>query len=428
LFLLVFAAGLLLAIRKVGPVYEERSRLTAELSGRLTECVGGIRVVKAYHAEASEAGVFAAGLRRLFQNALRQQAITSFLLFAATMLMGLVGATVMYIGAIEVFAGRLSSGGLITFLAFLAFLIVPVLQVVTVGREVAEATAGFRRIQELLSLPQEEHDLARSRHIGPMAGHVLFDDVSFSYASGARVLHGITFEAAPGTLTALVGPSGAGKSTLVGLLSAFYSPDSGAIYIDGADLAKVRLEAYRTQIGVVLQDTFLFDGTIKENVCFAKPGAGEDEFLHACRVAYVDEFASRLEHGYETVIGERGVKLSGGQRQRISIARAILASPRLLILDEATSNLDSESEAMIRDAIGYLVRGRTTFIVTHRLSTVHNADQILVIEGGRIVERGTHASLRVQRGRYNDLYRRQRGIGNSLRGAPEGGETSLVLR
>jgi subfamily B ATP-binding cassette protein MsbA len=310
-----------------------------------------------------------------------------------------------------------------TFTAFLAFLIAPVIGVVQIGTQISEAFAGLERTREVLRERPEDQDPDRTITLPEVRGDVEFENVVFSYEAGKPVLHGISFASRPGTVTALVGSSGSGKSTIIGLISAFYKPDSGVIRVDGRNLAKVRLDSYRTQLGVVLQETFLFDGTIRENVAFSRPDATEEEVMRACRIARVDEFTEKFTDGYQTVVGERGVKLSGGQRQRVSIARAILADPRILILDEATSSLDSESEALIQEGLSFLMRGRTTFVIAHRLSTIRRSDQILVVEGGLIIERGTHEQLYEARGRYYDLYNRQHGLEMNLFLAPGEGDT-----
>jgi subfamily B ATP-binding cassette protein MsbA len=341
---------------------------------------------------------------------------------SATSLMGIVGATVMFVGARQILAGTLTLGGFMSFTAYLAFLVAPMFQVVGIGTQITEALAGLDRTQEVLGERAEDQDGRRTQLAPPIRGFVSFEDVTFAYEAGKPVLHQVSFASEPGTVTALVGPSGSGKSTIISLIAAFHDPVDGVIRVDGADLSTLRLEAYRTQLGVVLQDTFLFDGTIRENVAFARPGATEAEVLQACRIARVDEFAEKFEKQYETVVGERGVKLSGGQRQRVSIARAILADPRILILDEATSSLDSESEAAIQEGLSYLMKGRTTFVIAHRLSTIRRAEQILVVEEGRIVERGTHESLYALHGRYYDLYTRQHGIDANLFLAPGEGD------
>ncbi len=402
----------------IRPIFRQRSKINAEVTGRLTESLAGVRVVKGYHAEKSEAKVFAQGAERLLQNVLKTLTATSVMSLASIVLLGGVSSLIMYFGARKILAGSMSPGSFVQYTAFLALLIAPVFQMVGVGTQLTEAMAGLERTRELMEMMPEDEDARRTVALGRLNGEVVFEDVNFAYDAGRDVLHEIAFSARPGTVTALVGPSGAGKSTVIGLISAFYLPSFGRVLVDGVDLATVRLDSYRTQLGVVLQDTFLFDGTIRENVAFSRPHSAEDRILAACRIARVDEFAETLEKKYETVIGERGVKLSGGQKQRVSIARAILADPRILILDEATSSLDSESEALIQEGLAYLMQGRTTFVIAHRLSTIRRADQILVMEAGRIVERGTHDSLLPLRGRYFDLYTKQYGLETNLFLAP----------
>jgi ABC-type multidrug transport system fused ATPase/permease subunit len=422
-FVLAFALVLRRSFRTVRPIFRARGKINAEVTGRLTESLGGVRVVKGYRAEAREEAVFAHGVQRLLENVLQSLTVIAGMSLTGTLFMGVVGAMVMYVGVREIFAGALTLGGFVTFTAFLAFLVAPVFQMVSIGTQLSEALAGLERTREVLRERPEDADPRRTVAIPTIAGEVVFDRVRFAYDGGKPVLDQVSFRAAPGTVTALVGPSGAGKSTIIGLVAAFYAPTDGIVRVDGVDLSTVRLGAYRTQLGVVLQETFLFDGTIRENVAFARPEATDAEVLEACRIARVDEFAEQLEQRYETLVGERGVKLSGGQRQRVSIARAILANPRILILDEATSSLDSESEASIQAGLAHLMRGRTTFVIAHRLSTVRRADQILVIEAGRIVECGTHESLLAAHGRYFDLYTRQHGLEtNLLLGAGEGDE------
>ena len=424
LFICGFALGLRKAFGNIRPIFRERGKIQSEVAGRLTESLAGVRVVKGYHAEAEEARVFAGGVQRLLDNVLRSLTAISLMSLSATVLMGFVGAIVMYVGARQILAQpqQLTLGGFMMFTAFMAFLVAPMFQIVGIGTQVTEALAGLDRTQEVLREKPEDDDPRRTEVIGPIEGRVVFENVDFAYDAGKPVLHEISFESQPGTVTALVGPSGSGKSTIISLVAAFHEPGAGRILLDERDLSTIRLDAYRTQLGVVLQDTFLFDGTIRENIAFARLDAAEAEILEACRIARVDEFAERFDKKYETIVGERGVKLSGGQRQRVSIARAILANPRILILDEATSSLDSESEAAIQEGLAYLMQGRTTFVIAHRLSTIRRADQILVVEEGRIVERGTHESLYDLRGRYYDLYTRQHGIDANLFLAPGEGD------
>ena len=379
-FLLVFGVLLRKAFQTIRPIFRERAKINAEVIGRLTESLGGIRVVKGYHAEAREHRVFASGIERLLQNIFRTLTASSLMALSSAMLMGVVGAIVMLIGSRQILAGNLTLGGYLTYIMFLGYLAAPLFQVVGIGTQLTEALAGLERTREVLNENPEDADQRRTLSLGRIAGEVEFRNLSFGYSPEKPVLHSVSFLARPGSLTALVGSSGSGKSTLISLLAAFYSPQSGQVLVDGVDLSTVRLDSYRSQLGVVLQDSFLFDGTIRENVAFSRPLASEQQILEACRIARVDEFAESFAAGYHTIIGERGVKLSGGQRQRVSIARAILADPRILILDEATSSLDSESEAIIQSGLAYLMRGRTTFVIAHRLSTIRRADQI---PGGR---------------------------------------------
>jgi len=421
-FLLLFALLLKRAFGTIRPVFRERSKIQAEVTGRLAESLGGVRLVKGYHAEEREEHVFSRGIERLLQNVLRSLTASSVMSLSASLLMGVVGAVIMYTGARQIASGALTLGGFFTYTLFLGFLIAPIMSVVQIGTQLTEAIAGLERTQEILSENREDHDPQRTRILGPIQGRVSFDQVSFSYDGKREVLRDVSFRAEPGTVTALVGSSGSGKSTTIGLVAAFYVPTQGQVWIDDVDLSTVRLDSYRTQLGLVLQDSFLFDGTIRENVAFSRPDASQDEILRACRIARVDEFAEGFADKYDTVVGERGIKLSGGQRQRISIARAILAEPRILILDEATSSLDSESEALIQQGLSYLMQGRTTFVIAHRLSTIRRADQILVMEQGQIVERGTHQELFAQRGRYYELYTKQHGLESNLFLAPGEGD------
>ncbi len=423
LFLFAFSIVMKQAFTKIRPIFRERGKINAEVTGRLTESLGGVRVVKGYHAEERESVVFSGGVERLLRNVLKSLTATSLMSLSATVLMGIVGALVWFVGARQIIDGTLTTGELMEFIAFLAFLIAPVIQVVSIGTQLTEAFAGLDRTHEVLNERSEINEPNRTVKIGPIRGEVEFSHVGFAYEPGKPVLFDVSFLSNPGTVTALVGSSGSGKSTIISLIAAFHTPNEGKITVDGVDLSTVRLDSFRTQLGVVLQDSFLFDGSIEENIAFARPGATKEQILDACRIARVDEFAEKFEKKYDTIVGERGVKLSGGQRQRVSIARAILADPRILILDEATSSLDSESEAMIQEGLKYLMRGRTTFVIAHRLSTIRRADQILVVESGRIVERGTHESLYALNGRYYDLYTRQHGVESNMFLAPGEGDT-----
>ena len=421
--LVVFGAILQRAFKTIRPIFRERAKINAEVTGRLTESLGGVRVVKGYHAEESESKVFAKGVQRLLDNVISSLTAQSMMSLASTAVLGVVGALIMYLGANEVVAGKLTPGGYVTYVMFLAFMIAPIAQLVSIGTQLTEALAGLDRTTEILNERQEDSEPGRTQALSTIKGDIRFEDVRFAYEEGKEVLHGISFESRPGTVTALVGSSGSGKSTIISLVCGFHTPTSGRLLVDNWDLAEVRLASYREQLGVVLQETFLFDGSVRENVRFSRPIATEEQLMEACRIARVDEFAERFPEGYETIVGERGVKLSGGQRQRISIARAILADPRILILDEATSSLDSESEAMIQAGLQHLMQGRTTFVIAHRLSTIRRADQILVVEQGIIVERGTHQQLYEMHGRYYDLYTRQHGLEANLFLAPGEGDT-----
>lgn len=417
-----FSFVLKYAFTSLRPIFRERGKITAEVTGRLTESIGGIRVVKGYHAEKREDQVFAAGAERILANVLKSITGVSLLSLSATTLLGIVGGLVMYAGGRQILDGSLTLGGFVTFMAFMAFLVAPVFQVVGIGTQLTEAVAGLERTREILNEGQEDSGVGRVNEMPLIEGQVRFEDVHFQYEEGKPVLRGISFESAPGSVTALVGSSGSGKSTTIGLIAAFYRPSAGRVLVDGVDLASIKLGSYRSQLGVVFQETFLFDGTIRENVEFGRPGASEEQIMEACRLARVDEFAERFEQGYDTVVGERGVKLSGGQKQRVSIARAILADPRILILDEATSSLDSETEQMIQQGLAHLMRGRTTFVIAHRLSTIRRAGQILVMEDGRIVERGNHEELFKAAGRYHELYTKQHGLEQNLFLAPGEGD------
>jgi len=423
-FLLCFAIALNKAFRTIRPIFRQRGKINAEVTGRLAESLGGVRVIKGYHAEEREEAVFSSGVRRLLDNVMKTLTATSVMSLSASLLMGVVGAIIMYMGAHQIMAGTLTIGSFFTYTLFLGFLVAPIVQIVNIGTQITEALAGLERTQEILRERPEDQDPKRTVTLADIYGKVEFDHVSFSYDGSRMVLHDVDFLAEPGTVTALVGSSGSGKSTIIGLISAFYVPTEGRVLVDGVDLSTARLDSYRTRLGVVLQESFLFDGSIRENVAFSRPQANDEEIMRACHIARVDEFAESFPEKYDTIVGERGVKLSGGQRQRISIARAILAEPRILILDEATSSLDSESEEMIQHGLSYLMQGRTTFVIAHRLSTIRRADQILVVEQGQIVERGTHEELYALEGRYFDLYTRQQGLQNNLFLAPGEGDAA----
>jgi ABC-type multidrug transport system fused ATPase/permease subunit len=422
--LLVFGVALNKAFSTIRPIFRARPKINAEVTGRLTESLGGVRVVKGYHAEDREEQVFAGGVQRLLDNVLKTLTATSIMSLSGATLMGLVSAVIMFMGARQILAGTMTTGTLISYTVFLGLLVAPVFQIVAIGTQITEALTGLERTREIQNETMEDADPSRTASLGRVVGRVEFQDVHFSYETNKEVLHGVSFISEPGTVTALVGPSGSGKSTMIGLISAFYKPTQGRILVDGVDLSTVRLESYRVQLGVVLQETFLFDGSIRENVAYARPDATEEDIMAACRIARVDEFAENFEKKYDTLVGERGVKLSGGQKQRVSIARAILADPRILILDEATSSLDSESEALIQEGLRYLMRGRTTFVIAHRLSTIRRAEQILVVQDGTIVERGNHESLYAAHGRYFDLYTKQHAVETNLFLAPGEGDST----
>jgi ABC-type multidrug transport system fused ATPase/permease subunit len=420
--ILVFGIGISRAFKTIRPIFRARPKITAEVTGRLTESLGGVRVVKGYHAEEREESIFSAGVERLLNNVLKTITATSLMSLSGVTMMGIVGALMYEFGGHAIVNGTMTPGQWLAFNSFLVLLVAPVFQIVAIGTQLTEAITGLERTREILNEEKEDEAAGRTVTMNRIEGYISLENVSFAYDTRKEVLHGVGFDSKPGTVTALVGPSGAGKSTIIGLLAAFYVPSSGRVVVDGIDLSTVKLDSYRTQLGVVLQETFLFDGTIRENVAFARPGASEEEVMNACRIARVDEFADNFEKKYDTIVGERGVKLSGGQKQRVSIARAILADPRILILDEATSSLDSESEALIQEGLRYLMRGRTTFVIAHRLSTIRRADQILVVEAGSIIERGTHESLYAAGGRYYDLYTKQHAIQENLFLAPGEGD------
>jgi len=410
LILLTFAGGMALAFTKLRPIFRERSVITADVTGRLGQSLSGIRVVKTYIAERREQLVFARGVHKLLRNIARTITGVSALTAFTTVIVGGVGVLMIVVGGHAILNGKMTLGDFFTYVLFIGLVAAPLVQIASIGTQVSEAFAGLDRIREIrMMATEDEHDAERG-HVPDIEGDVRFEDVSFAYAENVPVLRDISFHSPAGSTTALVGSSGAGKSTLISLIMAFNHPQSGRLLIDGRDLAGLRLGEYRSHLGVVLQDNFLFDGTIAENIGFSKPGASMDEIVAAARAAHCDEFISRFADGFETVVGERGVRLSGGERQRVAIARAILADPRILILDEATSSLDSESEALIRDGLRRLRRGRTTFVIAHRLSTIASADQILVLEEGRIVERGTQNELLAAHGRYRQLYDKQYGL------------------
>ena len=402
-----FGGGMAFAFTKLRPLFRERGKINAEVTGRLGETLGGIRIVKAYHAERSERLVFTRGANTLFRNIAATMTGISGVGSFATIIIGAIGILMILEGGHAVLTGVMTLGDLFMYAIFVGLVALPLINIASIGTQITEAFAGLDRIQEIRKLVTEDSDDGARAEVDEVRGDVVFEDVSFEYVPEKEVLKHVSFRAAPGSTTALVGSSGAGKSTLISLVLAFSRPKSGRIRVDGRDLAALRLAGYRRQLGVVLQDNFLFDGTIAENIAFARPHATRREIEYAAGIAHCDDFVRRFAQGYDTVVGERGVKLSGGERQRVSIARAILADPRILILDEATSSLDSESEAAIQDGLRTLRRGRTTFVIAHRLSTIRSADQILVMEGGEIVERGTHSELLAKHGRYRQLYDKQ---------------------
>jgi subfamily B ATP-binding cassette protein MsbA len=425
-FLLVLMVALSRTFKTIRPIFRERSKINAEVTGRLTESLGGVRVVKGYHAEEREAGVFSGGVQRLLDNVLKTLTAMSMMGLISNVVLGVVGATITFMGARQILAGHMTVGQLFSYTMFMGFMVAPVAQIASIGTQITEALAGLDRTREVLAESREDSDPERTIVLPAIRGEIDFEHVDFAYEAGKPVLEDVSFQSQPGTVTALVGSSGSGKSTIIGLVAAFYKPTSGKVTVDGYDLSKVRLDSYRPALGVVLQDSFLFDGSIRENIAFSRPDATEQQILEACRIAHVDEFAERFKDKYDTIIGERGVKLSGGQRQRVSIARAVLADPNILILDEATSSLDSESEAYIQQGLKYLMQGRTTFVIAHRLSTIRQADQILVVEAGKIVEHGKHADLLALQGRYHDLYTRQHGLEENLFLAPGEGEGNRI--
>jgi ABC-type multidrug transport system fused ATPase/permease subunit len=400
----IFGLVSLKAFGRIRPIFRERGKINAQVTGRLTETLGGIRVIKGFIAEAQEIKTFQQGVDELFQNVKASLTATSFVTSAGTLLLGLASAGIMGIGGWMIMEGDITFGDFLAFTLYLGFMIAPIVQMSNIGSQLTEAFAGLDRTEEIMNTPLESDDKERTIELESIQGDIRFEDVSFAYESGKDVIKNINFHAPAGTVTALVGSSGSGKTTIAGLAATFLNPDSGNIYLDNQDLQKVSLESFRSKLGVVLQDDFLFEGTIRENILFPRPDATEEQLQQAVHAAYVQEFSDRFEDGLDTLIGERGVKLSGGQRQRIAIARAILADPKILILDEATSNLDTESETLIQASLKELMKGRTTFVIAHRLSTIRQADQILVIEHGEIAERGKHEDLISKEGRYYQLY------------------------
>ncbi len=404
---LVFALIALKAFGYIRPIFRARGKINAEVTGRLTETINGIRVIKGFNAEEQEKRVFQKGVEELYQNIKKSLTATAFITSSSTFLLGLASAGIMGMGGYFIMNNTMTYGEFVSFTLFLGFMIAPIVQMSNIGSQLTEAFAGLDRTQELMCIPEENDIQSRFLKLNKINGNVMFKNISFSYDDKTEVIRSISFEAPKGSLTALVGSSGSGKSTIAGLVSTFLNPSSGQILIDGNDLSKVDLKSFRSQLGVVLQDDFLYGGTIRENILFSRPKASESELLEAVKGAFVNEFTDRFEDGLNTLIGERGVKLSGGQRQRISIARALLAKPKIVILDEATSNLDTLSETFIQKSLAILMKDRTTFVIAHRLSTIEKADQILVIEDGIIVERGKHEKLIRAKGRYFDLYTHQ---------------------
>ena len=400
----IFGVIALKAFKYIRPIFRKRGKINAEVKGRLTETLAGVRVIKAFNAEEQENKVFEKGVDQLFQNVKKSLTATAIMTSSSTFLLGVASTGIMGMGGYYMMEGSMTVGEFLFFTLILGFMIAPIIQMSNIGSQLTEALAGLDRTEELMNMTAEVDDENRNIQLKNIKGNLIFDDVSFSYDEGKEVLHNINFNAPEGSVTALVGSSGSGKSTIAGLSATFLNPKSGIVTIDGNDLSKVNLSSYRSNLGVVLQDEFLFEGTIRENIMFPRPNATEDQLLKAVDAAYVYEFTDRFDEGLDTLIGERGVKLSGGQRQRIAIARAILANPKIIILDEATSSLDTESEALIQKSLAELTRNRTTIVIAHRLSTIKKADQILVIESGSIAERGNHDELIAAKGRYYDLY------------------------
>ncbi len=400
----IFGIIALKAFKYIRPIFRKRGVINAEVKGRLTETLAGVRVIKGFNAEKQENKIFEEGVDRLFQNVKKSLTATALMTSSSTFLLGMASTGIMGIGGYKIMMDELTVGEFLSFTLLLGFMIAPIVQMSNIGSQLTEALAGLDRTEELMNMTPEEEMENRTIELYDIQGDIVFDDVSFSYEEGKEVLHNISFEAPSGSVTALVGSSGSGKSTIAGLAATFLTPKSGKITLDNTDISQIKLGSYRRHLGVVLQDEFLFEGTIKQNIMFPKPKATEEQLHKAVKAAYVHEFTDRFEDGLDTLIGERGVKLSGGQRQRIAIARAILANPKIIILDEATSNLDTESETLIQKSLNELMKGRTTFVIAHRLSTIKKADQILVIESGKIAERGSHEELIAAKGRYFDLY------------------------
>jgi ABC-type multidrug transport system fused ATPase/permease subunit len=401
---IIFAFVIMKAFGYIRPIFKERGKINAEVTGRLTETLNGIRVIKGFNAEEQENKSFEKGVNRLFENVKKSLTSTAIITSSSGFLLGLASAAIIGIGGYFIMEGQMNGTDLFQFIVYLGFMVAPIVQMSNIGSQLSEAMAGLDRTQELMEMKEEDDPTVRTEMLQDIKGDMVFDNVSFSYEESKEVIHNVSFEAPKGSVTALVGSSGSGKSTIAGLAATFLNPESGTVTLDGVDLSTVNLSSYRRNLGVVLQDDFLYEGTIRENILFPKPAATEEEVLSAVNGAYVNEFTDRFDDGLDTLIGERGVKLSGGQRQRISIARALLADPKIIILDEATSNLDTESESFIQKSLGLLMEDRTTFVIAHRLSTIQKADQILVVEDGRIVERGKHDELIEKKGRYHDLY------------------------
>ncbi|RKR15131.1 ATP-binding cassette, subfamily B, MsbA [Maribacter vaceletii] len=402
--LAIFAVVALKAFKVIRPVFRDRGKINAEVKGRLTETLSGVRVIKGFNAEEQENKIFEEGVEKLFQNVKKSLTATAFMTSASTFLLGIATTGIMGIGGYKIMQAELSLGDFLTFTFLLGLMIAPIVQMSNIGSQLTEALAGLDRTEELMNMTPESDEENRTNVLDTIKGDIVFNNVSFAYEEGKEVIHNINFDVKQGNVVALVGSSGSGKSTIAGLAATFLNPESGTITVDGNDMSKINLNSFRQHLGVVLQDEFLFEGTIRNNILFPRPDASEEELQEAVKAAYVNEFTDRFDEGLETLIGERGVKLSGGQRQRIAIARAILANPKILILDEATSNLDTESEALIQKSLATLTEGRTTFVIAHRLSTIRKANQILVIENGHIAEQGTHDELIKKEGRYYNLF------------------------